>query len=102
MALTVATDRANPGEATVLVTVTGDTSYPAGGYAFTAANVEGVSDVDAVVLATAPQPEATFGAYRVVYNKTAGKLIIYVAAGTEVVAATNLSTFIANLLVFAG
>ena len=100
MAVSATVDRAKPGETTQLVTVTFDSSYPTGGEPVTAATFGLSADPVAVVQASAARPQASFPLHTVLYDSVNKKLVVKVAAGTEVVAATDLSTFVVDLLVF--
>lgn len=67
----------------VIADITGDTSYPTGGYAITPA-VFGLTTFDFVLVPSA-------NGYGATYNATTGKIVVYASANTEVTAATNLS-----------
>lgn len=67
----------------VIADVTGDASYPTGGYAITPA-IFGLTTFDFVLVPSAK-------GYGANYNDATGKIVVYASAGTEVTAATNLS-----------
>ena len=100
MAVSAVVDRAKPGESVTLCTVTFDSSYPTGGEPVTAATFELSALPVAVVQASAARPQASFPLHTVLFDKVNSKLVVKVAAGTEVPAATDLSTFVVDLLVF--
>jgi hypothetical protein len=74
----------------VIATVTFDNSYPTGGESFTA-NDLGLASLDFV-------SATTDGSYAVTWDKTNSKLKAFVAAGTEVPNATNISTVAVRIL----
>lgn len=73
----------------VIVDVTGDTSYPTGGYAVAPANLA------TIVLADVQVPAAT--GHIVSWDYAASKLKVFTAQGAEVANATNLSTMTARI-----
>lgn len=74
----------------VIATVTFDSSYPTGGEALSA-NDLGLASLDFV-------SATTDGNYAVTWDKAAGKLKAYVAAGTQVPNATDLSAIAVRIL----
>ena len=66
----------------VIVTITGDASYPTGGYALTFPGITTVLFVDA---------QSSSSGHPAVWNYATGKLQFFTSGGTEVTAATNLS-----------
>jgi hypothetical protein len=69
--------------ATVSGTITLDSSYPTGGYG--PMNMFGLKKINGVLF-------EDVNGYALYYNKTTDKVQVFSAAGTEVAAATNLST----------
>ena len=67
----------------VIVTITGDASYPTGGYALTFPGISNVLFVDA---------QSSSSGHPAVWNYATGKLQLFTSGGTEVAAATNVST----------
>jgi hypothetical protein len=76
-------DRMSHNFGTISGQVTLDASYPTGGYAVTPAKF-GFKTLAGVLF---EEPNG----YSLMYNRTTDKVQVYSAAGTEVVAATNLS-----------
>lgn len=70
----------------VTALITGDTSYPTGGYALSAGSF-GLNSLDRVI----PDGVDQSGAVLVVWNNATQKLQLFSALGTEVVNATNVS-----------
>lgn len=73
----------------VIVDVTGDASYPTGGYAVT---VPGITNI---VLADVQAPSGT--GHTATWDYAAKKLKLFTAFGTEVAAATNVSTVVCRI-----
>lgn len=73
--------------------VTFDASYTTGGYALTAADMGFQNQIDLVKAVTNVGPTG----HTIVFNKATGKLMLF-SAGTEVTAATNVSTVIARVV----
>ena len=94
-----------------LIEVTGDASYPTGGYAFGAAQLQtlfgGAYSVVESVEVVNPWISSTPTVYTAAYNKGTGKVQAFGTGATagaavaylEVTAATNLSTFTCTLRV---
>lgn len=75
-----------PGDlAEVVMDITGDASYPTGGYAVTV-------PLSQIVLADITPGAAT--GHPVAWDYAAGKLKVFTSGGAEVAAATNLSTMV--------
>lgn len=75
----------------VIVDITGDSSYPTGGYAVT---FPGISKV---IFADVQTPPGT--GHIAAFDYAAGKLKFFASGGTEVTAATNLSAATARCAV---
>lgn len=67
----------------VIVDVTGDSSYPTGGYAISFPGITNVVFVDA---------QSSSSGHPAVWNYSTGKLQLFTSGGTEVANATNVST----------
>lgn len=79
------------------VTITGDTSYPTGGWPITPGLFE-LRSITAIDFSHATLGGAYSGNV-VRYDSANSKLLVLSAAGVEVANATNLSTFVATLVV---
>lgn len=78
-----------------LVTILGDSSYPAGGYPVTPANI-GLLTIAGAINAGSLGAAAS-GAYTPVWDQTAGKLRLWVS-GSEVGTGQSVSTVQFNML----
>ena len=79
------------------VQITGDASYPTGGWPITPGLFE-LKSITAIDYSHATLA-AAFSANVVRYDSVNSKLLVYTAAGVEVANATNLSTFVATAVV---
>ena len=80
------------------IQIPGDSAYTTGGSAGFEEKVQDLFGDKRQVLGVSSQ--LCGAGYRAVYDQANDKLVVYVAAGTEVPATTNLSAVIFNLLVF--
>jgi hypothetical protein len=107
MALTVSTGavkgRSGPDalgpRATALFVLTGDNSYPTGGWAFDPKQYSGFTPAVVFIAQRAPLTVA----YQFVYDRTAKKLLVFWSAGSgaafsQVTNATDLSAVIVDML----
>lgn len=80
-----------------VVDITFDNSYATGGKPFAPGDVE-LSVINGVDFSHARQG-AAYSSNVVRYDAVNGKLLVYTAAGAEIAALTDLSTFVASLII---